>query len=434
LKPLKKTLYLGALSLTVLAGCATSERASLNDKDNLTGSLDELATMEKELRRDQIDLLGHEHFEEGADDLADAREAFQEKEENSEVIEELEEAKGHFLMAQERAKAKKAIPHEILKTRSQAIANLPRFEDDLTSELEKIDDDLLRRSDDFEETLNAKEVSSFQKRYHNLEVMVVQNEYLHSLRKVVENAKREDASDLAPETLRKAQIDLATAENAIKQTPRQRDEFKAEVLKANKSIKLLSDVMTKLTGEAKGASEDIALKLVYQERKVGKLSDTLGHLQGDLVRTQSQALSAAVQVRFQEAMDRARKEFSEEEAEVYQQGDRLILRLKNLNFKTGSAKIPESSTDLLTKIDGILKAINPQSVSIVGHTDSRGSQEMNQKLSFYRAKAVESFLSEKNAQLKTETKGLGEERPLATNETLKGRALNRRVDIIVNAK
>ena len=84
--------------------------------------------------------------------------------------------------------------------------------------------------------------------------------------------------------------------------------------------------------------------------------------------------------------------------------------------------------DLVSKIKGI----NLEVIIAVGHTDSDGSDAMNQKLSVARSEAVKSYLTgagvEKN---RVYTEGKGEKQPVADNKTKEGKAKNRRVEIEV---
>ena len=76
-------------------------------------------------------------------------------------------------------------------------------------------------------------------------------------------------------------------------------------------------------------------------------------------------------------------------------------------------------------------AQNPESnISVVGHTDSKGTANYNERLSTARANFVTDYLTGQGANAqKFVTKGNGEEAPIATNKTAQGRAKNRRVVI-----
>lgn len=71
-------------------------------------------------------------------------------------------------------------------------------------------------------------------------------------------------------------------------------------------------------------------------------------------------------------------------------------------------------------------------INVIGHTDSQGSDEYNQKLSMRRANAVSDYLIAKGiAREMMLVAGMGESEPVATNETREGRQLNRRVEIVI---
>lgn len=110
------------------------------------------------------------------------------------------------------------------------------------------------------------------------------------------------------------------------------------------------------------------------------------------------------------------------------------LRAKELILYFDYGQPTTSLTDAQRKeLDDVQYYIahNPQSnISIVGHTDSRGKANFNEKLSTTRAKFVTEYLAGlgANAQ-KITTEGKGEAAPAAANNTSKGRAQNRRVVI-----
>lgn len=76
---------------------------------------------------------------------------------------------------------------------------------------------------------------------------------------------------------------------------------------------------------------------------------------------------------------------------------------------------------------------NPRvNIRIVGHTDNVGSVPFNMALSQDRAAAVERFLTERGVEAeRIETQGDGPSNPVADNETDEGRALNRRVEVVI---
>jgi OOP family OmpA-OmpF porin len=90
----------------------------------------------------------------------------------------------------------------------------------------------------------------------------------------------------------------------------------------------------------------------------------------------------------------------------------------------GKAKLD----DLAAKVRGI----NLEVVIAIGHTDSVGTDEYNQKLSVRRAESVKAYLVSKGIEAnRVYTEGKGEKQPVADNRTAEGRAKNRRVEIEV---
>ena len=79
------------------------------------------------------------------------------------------------------------------------------------------------------------------------------------------------------------------------------------------------------------------------------------------------------------------------------------------------------------------RGANIQKITVVGNTDSKGSDAYNQKLSERRANSVANYLVENGVpQSLIEAYGNGERNPVATNKTAEGRAQNRRVDVTVD--
>ncbi len=101
-------------------------------------------------------------------------------------------------------------------------------------------------------------------------------------------------------------------------------------------------------------------------------------------------------------------------------------------FNSGSATIKPTSYGILKEIATALNAASAKTVTIVGHTDSDGSADLNQKLSERRAEAVKQILQKEFAvNNNMETKGKGQSEPVADNKTTAGKANNRRVEFII---
>jgi OOP family OmpA-OmpF porin len=112
--------------------------------------------------------------------------------------------------------------------------------------------------------------------------------------------------------------------------------------------------------------------------------------------------------------------------------DKIVIREK-IQFDLNKATIKPESDELLSEIVAVFKE-NPQikKVSIEGHTDDQGADAYNKKLSDQRAKSVLDYLTGKGVEAaRLTSKGFGETKPIASNETEEGKEQNRRVEFII---
>lgn len=106
-----------------------------------------------------------------------------------------------------------------------------------------------------------------------------------------------------------------------------------------------------------------------------------------------------------------------------------VIVLKGVNFASGSAKLSPEATKVLDENVKALKSAK-KNIVIEGHTDSKGNDKANQKLSAARAKAVHDyFVKQGVTDSKISAVGKGESEPAASNDTEAGRAKNRRIEI-----
>jgi OmpA-OmpF porin, OOP family len=107
----------------------------------------------------------------------------------------------------------------------------------------------------------------------------------------------------------------------------------------------------------------------------------------------------------------------------------LNFAARNVQFETGSAVIKRESYAVMDQIVDILKRYSDYNLRINGHTDSQGSDVLNQKLSENRAKACYDYLVSKGiAAARMNHAGFGETKPIADNATAAGRLANRRTE------
>jgi outer membrane protein OmpA-like peptidoglycan-associated protein len=111
-----------------------------------------------------------------------------------------------------------------------------------------------------------------------------------------------------------------------------------------------------------------------------------------------------------------------------------FLRTYELSFATASDQLQGTDWPLLAAVADVLKKNAGQKIEVSGHTDSTGDAKKNQELSERRAASVKNILVERygaDAQRIT-TKGWGASQPIADNQSVDGKALNRRVEIVVS--
>jgi outer membrane protein OmpA-like peptidoglycan-associated protein len=103
---------------------------------------------------------------------------------------------------------------------------------------------------------------------------------------------------------------------------------------------------------------------------------------------------------------------------------------KTILFDSGKSSFKNQSFSVLESITNILKEYPNSKFMIEGHTDSDGSNALNQTLSENRAAAVKNYLVEKGIDTdRLKSTGFGETKPIASNRTAKGKAQNRRVEV-----
>lgn len=119
-----------------------------------------------------------------------------------------------------------------------------------------------------------------------------------------------------------------------------------------------------------------------------------------------------------------------------------VTRLQNENLKItmnsevsfdyDSATVTPAFGQTLDKVGDILQRYDRSGVTVIGHTDDKGSEAYNQDLSLRRADSVAYYIEDRGVEpQRVRTEGRGESEPRASNATEAGRQLNRRVELII---
>ncbi len=437
--------------LAILVGACASHPSpvALSKGTNPTTAVIELerdiAQAESE---EQISVLARKDYDGAQKYLSKA----QEEKERDEVLENVGIARGFLRQARQHAKANLKPMGDVTDSRSLAVkAGAERYD---AEALKDIDDDLIDLTEEGSNELRQlsnEDKAEFQKRYMDLELAAIQATALGDARSHIEDAKKNDAEDLSPASLKKAEAAYQTAMMAIAADRHNETAVEAAAAKATETARQLA-IVTETAKGAKGRSpEQIAIEIEGRRARNAKLSGELKVVTGtvgsidranqtlnqenEVLEEEKQRLAGAIEVqKAQEAaIAKAEQSFKNNEAEVTRQGDKIIIRLKALQFQTGSANLPKESVVLLGKVRDVVAEFNPSRVLIEGHTDSTGSAATNMKLSQERADAVADYMVSTKVleEAAIDAQGFGPQRPLSPNNTANGRATNRRVDLIL---
>jgi outer membrane protein OmpA-like peptidoglycan-associated protein len=113
----------------------------------------------------------------------------------------------------------------------------------------------------------------------------------------------------------------------------------------------------------------------------------------------------------------------------------LIISMSDVLFDTGKFDLKAGAREKLAKVAGILLAYPGLNVQVGGYTDSKGGDEMNQKLSENRAASVRDYLVQQGVgNDSVSAKGFGNSSPVASNALAAGRQQNRRVELVVSGE
>ena len=439
MKPLNTSrLGLFALATVLASGCATTPRSDLPANANPNDELTRLKGQISDGDKNDFSVLDQEDFKQSKEHLVKAESMVRDNKNQGDVLSEIGVARGYYAKAEKIAVDRRSHVQPILDARSLAVSSGALQYANSKKDLEGVDSDardLAEKAD----TPSSEKVTKLQNRYAEIQLTALTEQQLGKARATIEAARSQDASSKAPKTFNQAKTDYETAKNAISMNRSSPSNFSGPVQQATLTADTLARVMEMSRKSSKNFNEDEAVRIVYQDRKIHALDSQVsateeqnGALAGALTQQQKDLRESHKKVAMQRALQDAQNEFSEKEAEVYQKDNQLLIRLKAVNFKSGSSTLPSDSNDLLAKVQSVVEGLKPESILIQGHTDSVGAKNVNEKLSVKRAEEVATYFEKNGLEAsKIKTEGYGDAKPLATNKTKEGRAQNRRIDILV---
>jgi outer membrane protein OmpA-like peptidoglycan-associated protein len=123
------------------------------------------------------------------------------------------------------------------------------------------------------------------------------------------------------------------------------------------------------------------------------------------------------------------------DAEVRRVGEGIVIDFKEkILFGFDRSDLGANAATNLDKLINVLNKYPDTDIKILGHTDNKGTDAYNQGLSERRAASVSSYLKDHGiSSSRVTTKGMGENDPIASNDTEEGRSQNRRVEFVITA-
>ncbi len=181
------------------------------------------------------------------------------------------------------------------------------------------------------------------------------------------------------------------------------------------------------------ASQQVAIAQETAKAKVAESAVANSSAKRDQVLLEARTAEAD-QAKQQVAFDQlliAQQQKALEELNAKKTERGLVITLDDVLFRTDMAQLQPGGIRTVRKVADFLKQYEQKKVLIEGHTDSTGSHNYNQELSDRRANAVRMALIDNGVNSsRIDSRGYGEDFPVAGNETAAGRQLNRRVEII----
>lgn len=461
MKSLKKTQSNFLLATAFFALVACSSGPKVQDYPITANANEEISKLESDLNsahNNQVNVLSPKNFKEAQEALKDAKKKAAKGKGPQDTLKEVALGRAYLDRANAAASVARENIEDVVAAREAALnAGVTNY---FSREFSAADNDLKDVSEDIEKnSLQSaqKERKKLQEKYLDLELMAIKEKNLRESRTIIEAARAENAKKYAPRTLSIAEKTYDDTEAYITANRHDAEGIASRVQKSKEAALHALNINRTAKGSEKVSTEEMALAIESERLKVAEKERQLETVEDELSVTQSALEGSAdtqealiteqeklkmeqeklmAEVELNKKYEAARKEFASNEAEVYKQGDSLLIRLKGLEFPSSKAVIRPKNKSLLSKVNKIIEDFGPSNVTVEGHTDSLGKKALNDDLSQSRAEAVKNYLLSNDGGLapdttKVEAVGLGDQKPLATNKTPEGRAQNRRVDIVI---
>jgi outer membrane protein OmpA-like peptidoglycan-associated protein len=261
---------------------------------------------------------------------------------------------------------------------------------------------------------------------------------LLTARNAYSEARNGEAAQLNPTGVHDAYKALQQAEAVHADDPGSKKERNYAYIAARKSELAIAKASEELArNEQQRADETYKATLEQKSEQLAQRSERVAEQSSEyaqqLNQTQQQLQDRDQKLEeVQQAAQRAEQELRQMEA-MREEAGRLIISMSGVLFETGSSDLSDLARNRLDTVARALAAYPDREIVVEGHTDAQGNDETNRELSQKRADAVRQYLESKGVPAdRIRSVGQGESNPVASNDNPEGRAINRRVEIVVD--
>lgn len=423
-------------------GCASAPPNVVSIPNSADPAVEVARTEEmvNDARSKQMDVLSPDNFKDAEKALNKAKDYQADKKSSDKILQQVSYSRAWLKEGESRSDIAQKSLGEIVDARSGALrANAPNM---YPKEWKKLEDKLENTTKDIEGgslTAADKKGADIVASYRQLERDSVAKQYLGRAKSQIDDAEKDKAAEKAPKSLAMAQGKYNQTMKLIAQDPRNSAAIARTSEDATREADHLTEVMGKVNA---GNSEALVLQNERQQRMISSLrketksqEQELTQAEQKLVMAKQQEAELARQQSLTQTADKIRREFRPNEAEVFTQDGKVMVRLKGLNFASGKTTLTPKNKAFLQKVEAALNDVPASKIEVQGHTDSTGAAETNMRISEERAKSVQQALIASGAHSQNvDAIGLGDEKPISNNDTATGRAQNRRIDLVIEPK
>jgi outer membrane protein OmpA-like peptidoglycan-associated protein len=241
----------------------------------------------------------------------------------------------------------------------------------------------------------------------------------------------------AEEALRRAEAEEQQRRTELARKQEEERRIAAELERAKAETERLRALAAREAEERRRVEAELAAAKLLQERKAAEEAQKRALEQEEAAKKLAEEARKMAEKAEQEKVALRQRLFDQfnQLLETKDTERGLVVNMGDLLFDVGKATLRMDAREKLAKLSGLVLAHNGLRLEAEGHTDSTGSENLNQRLSEQRAEAVRAYLESQGvAATNLAARGFGKSMPIADNNTAKGRQANRRVELIVSGE